>query len=177
MDRDAELLRGGLYGMYDDDPNGLRPGWYYAALVGGLLDGLLLTSPAGRWRRSRILVRPRAQGCLPLLLFVAGRGQDLVEPEGNSGLSLRGWPWGGRAERRADRDLEPAMDVAAVEQTSRTLEAAAAEMAARLQAGIRERAAARRSSPKPATATAPPPSAQQPVQPAPVRTTPIGGIA
>ncbi|MCX5374897.1 MobF family relaxase [Streptomyces sp. NBC_00091] len=80
-----------------------------------------------------------------------------------------------RPGRRAGRDLEPMTDVAAVEQTSRTLEAAAAEMAARLQAGIRERAAARRSSPKPATAL--PPSAQQPVHPAPGRTTPTGGIA
>ncbi|WP_327281011.1 MULTISPECIES: hypothetical protein [unclassified Streptomyces] len=64
-----------------------------------------------------------------------------------------------------------------VEQTRRTLEAAAAEMAARLQAGIRERAAARRPSPQPAPATSPPPHAQQPVQPVPGRTTPTGGIA
>ncbi|ROQ93637.1 hypothetical protein EDE04_0021 [Streptomyces sp. 2132.2] len=77
--------------------------------------------------------------------------------------------------RRAGRDLESTTDVAAVELTSRTLEAAAAEMAARLQAGIRERAAARRPSPK--SAAAPPPSAQQSVQPAPGRTTPTGGIA
>ncbi|WP_445270431.1 MobF family relaxase [Streptomyces sp. DSM 41634] len=83
----------------------------------------------------------------------------------------------GRAERRASRDLEPTTDVAAVEQTSRTLEAAAAEMAARLQAGIRERAAARRPSPQSAPATAPPPRTPQPVQPAPGRTTPTGGIA
>ncbi|WP_369780663.1 MobF family relaxase [Streptomyces sp. R33] len=83
----------------------------------------------------------------------------------------------GWAERRAGRDLEPATDVAAVEQTSRTLEAAAAEMAARLQAGIRERAAARRPSPQSAPATAPPPRTPQPVQPAPGRTTPTGGIA
>ncbi|MEU8502126.1 hypothetical protein AB0C86_36235 [Streptomyces lavendulae] len=38
--------------------------------------------------------------------------------------------------RRDDRDLEPTTDLAAVEQTSLTLEAAAAEMAALLQAGI-----------------------------------------
>ncbi|WP_331756408.1 MobF family relaxase [Streptomyces sp. NBC_01568] len=82
-----------------------------------------------------------------------------------------------RPGRRAGRDREPTTDVAAVEQTSRTLEAAAAEMAARLQAGIQERAAARRPSPQPALATAPPPHAQQPVQPAPGRTTPTGGIA
>ncbi|MFE9636774.1 MobF family relaxase [Streptomyces sp. NPDC006463] len=83
----------------------------------------------------------------------------------------------GRAGRKADRGLEWATDVAAVEQTRRTLEAAAAEMAAKLQDGIRERAAARRPRPQPATATAPPPSTQQPVQPAPGRTTPTGGIA
>ncbi|MFG2394765.1 hypothetical protein ACGFYF_38680 [Streptomyces lavendulae] len=40
-----------------------------------------------------------------------------------------------RPGRRDDRDLEPT-DLAAVEQTSLTLEAAAAEMAALLQAGI-----------------------------------------
>ncbi|MFG2878873.1 MobF family relaxase [Streptomyces sp. NPDC048337] len=80
-----------------------------------------------------------------------------------------------RLGRRAGRDLEPTTDVAAVELTRRTLEAAVAEMAAWLQAGVRERAAAPRPSPK--SAAAPPPSAQQPVQPAPGRTPPTGGIA
>ncbi len=82
-----------------------------------------------------------------------------------------------RPGRRIGRYLQPSTDVAAVEQTSRTLEAAAAEMAARLQAGIRERAAVRRLAPQPAPATAPPPHPQQPVQPAPGRTPPTGGIA
>ncbi|MER7828229.1 MobF family relaxase [Streptomyces sp. NPDC096097] len=82
-----------------------------------------------------------------------------------------------RPGRRAGRDLEPMTDVAAVELTSPTLEAAAAEMAARLQAGIRERAAARRPAPQPAPATDPPRHAQQPVQPPPGRTPPTGGIA
>ncbi|MFJ6785217.1 MobF family relaxase [Streptomyces yangpuensis] len=81
-----------------------------------------------------------------------------------------------RPGRRADRDLEPTTDVAAVELTSRTLEAAVAEMAALLQAGRRERAAAHRPSPKSAAAP-PPPYAQQPVQPAPGRTPPTGGVA
>ncbi|MFD5110435.1 MobF family relaxase [Streptomyces cinereoruber] len=76
---------------------------------------------------------------------------------------------------RTSRELEPMTDVAAVELTSRTLEAAAAEMAARLQAGVRERAAARRLPLK--SGAAPPPSAHQPVQPAPGRTPPTGGIA
>ncbi|MFJ6785893.1 hypothetical protein [Streptomyces yangpuensis] len=76
---------------------------------------------------------------------------------------------------RAGRELEPTTDLAAVEQTSRTLETAAAEMAALLQAGIQKRAAARSSSLK--SAAAPPPSAQQPVQPAPGRTPPTGGVA
>ncbi|MEU2395026.1 hypothetical protein [Streptomyces sp. NPDC007369] len=83
----------------------------------------------------------------------------------------------GRAERKAGRDLEPMTDVSAVELTSRTLEAAAAEMAARLQAGLQERAASRRPAPQPAPATAPPPHAQQPAQLAPGRTPPTGGIA
>lgn len=82
-----------------------------------------------------------------------------------------------RPGRRAGWDREPTTDVAAVEQTSRTLEAEAAEMAARLQVGIRERAAARRPLHQHAPATAPPPHAQQPAQPAPGRTTPTGGIA
>ncbi|MFD5888732.1 MobF family relaxase [Streptomyces sp. NPDC060334] len=82
-----------------------------------------------------------------------------------------------RPGRRASRDLGPMTDVAAAEQTSRTLEAAAAEMAARLQAGIRERAAARRPAPQPAPATPPPPRPQQPVQPTQGRTPPTGGIA
>ncbi|MFC8492938.1 MobF family relaxase [Streptomyces sp. NPDC057235] len=83
-----------------------------------------------------------------------------------------------RPGRRTSRDLEPTTDVAAVELTRRTLEAAAAEMAemaARLQAGVRERAAAPHPSSK--SVAAPPPSAQQPVQPAPGRTPPTGGIA
>ncbi|MFJ6250672.1 MULTISPECIES: MobF family relaxase [unclassified Streptomyces] len=83
-----------------------------------------------------------------------------------------------RPGRRAGRDLEPTTDVAAVELTRRTLEAAAAEMAemaARLQAGVRERAAAPHPSSKSVAAL--PPSAQQPVQPAQGRTPPTGGIA
>ncbi|MCX5232970.1 hypothetical protein [Streptomyces sp. NBC_00233] len=84
-------------------------------------------------------------------------------------------PHSGRMGWRADRDREPMTDVAAMEQATRTLEAAAAEIAARLQAGIRERAAARHASPKPETA--PPPSVQQAVQPAPGRTPTTGGIA
>ncbi|MEV7676239.1 hypothetical protein [Streptomyces sp. NPDC088752] len=75
---------------------------------------------------------------------------------------------------RTSRELEPMTDVAAVELTSRTLEAAAAEMAARLQAGVRERAAARRFPLK--SAAAPPPYAHQPVQPAPGWTPPTGGV-
>ncbi|WP_234336415.1 MobF family relaxase [Streptomyces sp. NRRL S-920] len=79
--------------------------------------------------------------------------------------------------RKAGPDPEPMTDVAAVELTSRTLETAVAEMAARLQAGIRERAAARRPAPQPAPATSPPPHPQQSVQPAPGRTPPTGGVA
>ncbi|MFE2163907.1 hypothetical protein ACFXB3_02310 [Streptomyces sp. NPDC059447] len=57
-----------------------------------------------------------------------------------------------RPGRRTDRDLEPTMDVAAVELTSRTLVDAAAEMAARFQTSISKRAAARRPSLKSDTA-------------------------
>ncbi|WP_138902427.1 MobF family relaxase [Streptomyces albidochromogenes] len=74
---------------------------------------------------------------------------------------------------RTGRNRALATDVATVEQNRRTFETAAAEMAARLQDGIRERAAARRPRPQPATT---PPRTQQPVQPAPGRTTPTGGV-
>ncbi|OKJ45978.1 conjugal transfer protein TraA [Streptomyces sp. CB02009] len=76
--------------------------------------------------------------------------------------------------RRTGRDLEPTTDVAAVELTRRTLEAVAAEMAARLQAGVRERATRL---PSPDSAAAPPLSAQPPVQHPQGWTPPTGGIA
>ncbi|MFE6818602.1 MobF family relaxase [Streptomyces sp. NPDC057675] len=79
-----------------------------------------------------------------------------------------------RTGRRTSRDLKPTTDIAAVELTRRTLEAAAAEMAARLQAGVRERATRL---PSPDSAAAPPLSAQPPVQHPQGRTPPTGGIA
>ncbi|WP_326593265.1 hypothetical protein [Streptomyces sp. NBC_01294] len=78
-----------------------------------------------------------------------------------------------RPDRKAGRNREQATDVATVEQTRRTLEAAA-RMTAKLQGGIRKRAAARRTQPQPATAT---PRTQQPAALAPGRTTSTGGVA
>ncbi|MEV7130960.1 MobF family relaxase [Streptomyces sp. NPDC093260] len=76
---------------------------------------------------------------------------------------------------KAGRLLEPETGVDAVEQTRRTLEAAAAELAATLQDSRRAREAAHGLRPQPAPATAPPPHTQQPgAQHTPGRTT--GGV-
>ncbi|GED90127.1 MobF family relaxase [Streptomyces sp. 6-11-2] len=81
-----------------------------------------------------------------------------------------------RSDRKASRGQEQTADVATVEQTRRTFEAAAAKMAAKLQDGIRERAVAHGPRPQPTPATAPPPHTPRPgAQPAPGRTT--GGVA
>lgn len=74
--------------------------------------------------------------------------------------------------REAGRVLEQETGVDTVEQTRRTLEAAAAK----LKDGIRERAVAHGPRPQPVPATAPPPHTQQPgTQHTPGRTT--GGVA
>ncbi|MFF7975887.1 MobF family relaxase [Streptomyces sp. NPDC007905] len=76
------------------------------------------------------------------------------------------------SDREAGRVLEPETGVDTVEQTRRTLEAAAAK----LQDGIRERAVAHGPRPQPAPAAAPSPHTQQPgTQHTPGRTT--GGVA
>ncbi|MFJ5064594.1 MobF family relaxase [Streptomyces nigra] len=76
------------------------------------------------------------------------------------------------SDREAGRVLEQETGVDTVEQTRRTLEAAAAK----LQDGIRERSVAHVPRPQPAPATAPPPHTQQPgTQHTPCRTT--GGVA
>ncbi|MEV0889391.1 MobF family relaxase [Streptomyces microflavus] len=81
-----------------------------------------------------------------------------------------------RPDRKAGRGQEQGTDVAALEQTRATIEAAA-KMAAKLQAGVRERAAALHPAPQPAPAASPPSHTQQPgVQQTPGRT-PSGGLA
>lgn len=93
----------------------------------------------------------------------------------------RGWPAStcscGRrslAARKADCGQEQGTDVAAREQTRATIEAAA-KMAAKLQAGVRERAATLRPAPQPTPAASPSYTQQPGVQP-PGRT-PTGGVA
>ncbi|MEU2408559.1 hypothetical protein ABZ943_10155 [Streptomyces rubiginosohelvolus] len=77
-----------------------------------------------------------------------------------------------RTDRKAGRAQEQGTDVAALEQTRATIEAAA-----KLQDGVRERAAALHPAPHPAPAPSPPPHTQQPgVQQTPGRT-PTGGVA
>ncbi|MGR8012268.1 MobF family relaxase [Streptomyces hypolithicus] len=90
----------------------------------------------------------------------------------------RSRPHPSRTDRKAGRGQEQKQgtDVAALEQTRRTIEAAA-KMAAKLQDGIRERAVAPGPAPQPAPAPSPPSHTQQPgVQQTPGRT-PTGGIA
>ncbi|MFD3779773.1 MobF family relaxase [Streptomyces sp. NPDC058612] len=92
-----------------------------------------------------------------------------------SGAS-RSRPRPSRPDRKAGRGQEQGTDVAALEQTRATIEAAA-KMAAKLQAGVRERAAARGPAPQPAPAASPPSHTQQPgMQQTPGRT-PTGGVA
>ncbi|MEU9158125.1 MobF family relaxase [Streptomyces sp. NPDC048417] len=83
----------------------------------------------------------------------------------------RAEPRAGHAVRVAGRDQEQMTDVAAVEESRRVIEAAVAKMAAKLQDGIRERAAVHGPRPQPS----PPPRTQQPgIQPGP--STPTGGV-
>ncbi|WP_058041257.1 hypothetical protein [Streptomyces roseifaciens] len=85
-------------------------------------------------------------------------------------------PQPSRTDRKACRGQEQRTDVATVEQTRRTFEAAAAKMAAKLQDGIRDRAVAHGPRSQPAPVTSPASHTQQPgAQHAPGRTT--GGVA
>lgn len=80
-----------------------------------------------------------------------------------------------RPEGRRLLEQESGVDVDTVEQSRRTFEAAA-QLAARLQDGMRERAVGRGPRPQPFPVTASPPHTQQPgVQHAPGRT--AGGVA
>lgn len=138
-------------------------------------EGQAVLRPLTRNRSATPYQRARlAAGALTARVHAARRADRLNSRTRPHTVAVPG-TLSSRTRRRAGRDLEPTTDVAAVELTRRTLEAAVAEMAARLQAGVRERAAAPRPSSK--SAAAPPPSAQQPVQPAPGRTPPTGGIA
>jgi hypothetical protein len=78
-----------------------------------------------------------------------------------------------RTDRKTSRGQEQTTDLATVEQTRRTFEAAAA-MAAKLQDGIRDRAVAHGPRPQPTPATSPRAHTQQPhAQPG---RTPTGGV-
>ncbi|MGX1913626.1 MobF family relaxase [Streptomyces phaeochromogenes] len=78
----------------------------------------------------------------------------------------------GRTVPKAGRDQEQMTDVATVEESRRMIEAAAAQMAAKLQDGVRERAAAHGPRPQPA-----PPRTQQPgIQSVPGPDTTTGGV-
>jgi hypothetical protein len=73
-----------------------------------------------------------------------------------------------RTDRKADRVPEQATDVAAMDQTRATFEAAATKMAAKLTDGVRDRSVAHGPRPQP---TAPTHTQQPGAQPAPGRTT------
>ncbi|MEU3620043.1 MobF family relaxase [Streptomyces sp. NPDC006872] len=81
-----------------------------------------------------------------------------------------------RTDRKAGRVPEQATDVAAMDQTRRTFEAAAAKMAAKLNDGVRERAVAHGPRPQPTAPTTPPTHTQQPGAQPPPGPTP-GGVA
>ncbi|MFD3821869.1 MobF family relaxase, partial [Streptomyces sp. NPDC058625] len=81
-----------------------------------------------------------------------------------------------RTDRKAGRVPEQATDVAAMDQTRATFEAAAAKMAAKLTDGVRDRAVAHGPRPQPTAPTTSSTHTQQPgAQPPPGRTT--GGVA
>lgn len=76
-----------------------------------------------------------------------------------------------RTDRKAGRVPEPATDVAAMDQTRRTLEAAAVKMTAKLTEGVRGRAVAHGPRPQPTASATSPTHAQRPgAQPPPGRT-------
>lgn len=77
-----------------------------------------------------------------------------------------------RTDRKAGRVPEQATDVAAMDQTRATFEAAAAKMAAKLTDGVRDRAVAHGPRPQPTAPT----HTQQPGAPPPPGPTP-GGVA
>ncbi|WP_105973698.1 MobF family relaxase [Streptomyces geranii] len=78
-----------------------------------------------------------------------------------------------RAIRKEVRDQEQMTDLATMEESRRVIEAVAAQMAAKLRDGMRERAAAH----GPRLQPAPAPHTQQPgVQPGPGPDTPTGGV-
>ncbi|MGX1886632.1 hypothetical protein [Streptomyces sp. NPDC055287] len=81
-----------------------------------------------------------------------------------------------RTDRKAGRDQKQATDVATVEQTRRVFEAAA-EVAAKLQDGVRERAVAHGSRPQPARQRRRRCTQQPDLPPTPGRNTPTGGVA
>ncbi|MCX4784290.1 MobF family relaxase [Streptomyces sp. NBC_01264] len=90
--------------------------------------------------------------------------------------ATRSRPYQSRTDRKAGRGQEHGTDVATLELTHATIEAVA-KMAAKLQDGVRERAATRGPAPRPVPAASPPSHTQQPgVQQTPGRT-PTGGVA
>jgi hypothetical protein len=81
-----------------------------------------------------------------------------------------------RTDRKAGRVPEQATDVAALDQTRATFEAAAAKMAAKLTDGVRDRAVAHGPRPQPTATTTTPTHTQQPGAQPPPGPTP-GGVA
>ncbi|MFE7402970.1 hypothetical protein [Streptomyces sp. NPDC057557] len=117
-----------------------------------------------------------AAGALRARVHAACRSDRLCSRTRPHTVAVPAAPWPRprptRTDRKAGRVPEQTTDVAMVEQTRRTLEAAVAK----LQDGIRERAVAHGPRPRPAPATTPPPHTQQSgAQRTPGQTT--GGVA
>ncbi|MEU7429108.1 MobF family relaxase [Streptomyces sp. NPDC040750] len=140
-------------------------------------DDQAVLRPLTRKRSAPPYERARlAAGALAARVHAARRAERLSSRTRPRAVAVpaasRSHPRPFHSDREAGRVLEQETGVDTVEQTRRTLEAAAAK----LQDGIRERAVAHGPRPQPAPATAPPTHSQQPgTQHTPGRTT--GGVA
>ncbi|WP_425577086.1 hypothetical protein [Streptomyces enissocaesilis] len=140
--------------------------------------------PLTRKRTALLYERTRlAAGALTARVHAARRSDRLGSRARPHTVAVpgasRSRPHQSRTDREAGRGQEhkQGADVAALEQTRATIEAAAAKMAAQLQDGIRERALTPDPAPQPATAASPPSHTQQPGVQQTQGWTPTGGVA
>ncbi|WP_234428196.1 MobF family relaxase [Streptomyces badius] len=140
-------------------------------------DDQAVLRPLTRKRSAPPYERARlAAGALTARVHATRRSERLNSRTRPHPVAVPGGLRPSRTDRKAGRGREQGTDVAALEQTRATIEAAAT-MAAKLQDGVRERAAARVAAPRPAPAASPPQHTHQPgVQPTSGRTL-TGGVA
>ncbi|MFD3484906.1 MobF family relaxase [Streptomyces sp. NPDC058665] len=173
--------------VVDDYTRPVGRGWKMTADLHALYprdtDHQAVLRPLTRHRTLPPYARARlAAGALKARVHAARRAERLGSRARPHTVAVPGtWRSGprlSRTDRKAGRaqEQQQGTDVAALEQTRVTIEAAA-QMAVRLQDGVRERAAARVVRPRPAPAApapshTPPPGVQQTPDP-----TPAGGVA